>query len=143
MLARRALDIYTQLHGAESEKFASATGILADILDYFNDVDDDEVLRLHEQAKAIYARVYGRLSLNVAACENNLSVAYGRRANRALTTHDLNRSVANEELALSHYRESARIYRAINHMDDAERCTVMVEEGLRRITALRAAATRG
>ena len=140
MLARRALEIRTQLYGAESKEVANALGTLADILTYFNDVDDDEVLRLHEQAKAIYARVYGILSSNVAAGEYNLGVAYNKRARRAHDVHDLDRYVANLELAIPHFREAARIYRATNHVDSgdkAARSVADMEERLRIATARR------
>ena len=50
VLARRVLEIDTQLHGAESEEVAGSIGVRK--LQFFNDVgDDDEVLRLYEQAK--------------------------------------------------------------------------------------------
>ena len=45
-LARRALEIQTQLHGTEHQHVANAMRLLADVLDYFNNVDDDDVLRL-------------------------------------------------------------------------------------------------
>ena len=41
MLARRGLEIYTQLYGAESRQVANGVEILAGVLDYFNDIDDD------------------------------------------------------------------------------------------------------
>ena len=138
MLSRRALEINTQLHGAESREVGNDMSALASILDCFSDVDDDEVLRLHEQAKTVYARVQGSLSSNVAICEYNLGVTYFKRAKRAHAAHDLDRCVANLELALSHFREAARIYRAINHMDDADdaaRDVVKIEEELRRFAA--------
>ena len=120
MLARRALEIRTQLQGAENEQVADVMGTLAEILGYFNDVDDDEVPRLHEQAKAIHARMQGKLSPNVAVGEKNLGVFYYRRARRAHDANDLDRELANLELALPHFREAARIYRAINHMEDGD-----------------------
>ena len=145
MLARRALKIDTQLYGTESQEVANSMGALASILDCFNDVDDDEVLRLHEQAIAIFARVEGSLSTNVAAGEGNLGNAYNKRAIRAYSVDDLDRCVANLELALPHYREAVRICRAINHVDNADsasRNDVRVEEKLRQVVAERAAATR-
>ena len=45
-LARIALEIQTQLHGTEHQHVANAMRLLADVLDYFNNVDDDDVLRL-------------------------------------------------------------------------------------------------
>ena len=86
MLARRALEIHTQLFGAESKEVAGNMGVLAGALSYFNDVDDDdddEVPRLYEQANDIYARVEGNSSSNVAACKNNLGIVYEKRAKRA------------------------------------------------------------
>ena len=50
--ARQALEIHTQLYGTENVNVAADMGTLADVLDHFNDVDDDEVLRLIEQAIA-------------------------------------------------------------------------------------------
>ena len=146
MLARRALEIHTQLSGLESEQAASDMGLLADALDFFNDVDDNEVLRLYEQAKAIFARQQGSLSPNVATCEKNLAVAYCARADRARKAKDLDRSIANLEMALPRLREAVRIFRAINYVDAADtaaRELVGKEEQLRQAIALRAAATRG
>ena len=131
MLARRALEMHTQLRGGKPDHIAVCMDLLASIVDYFNDVDDDEIPRLHEQAKVIFARVHGSLSPNVATCERNLGNTYERRARRALAAyerraerteaaHDLKRYVTNLELALPHYREAVRIHRAINHMDMAD-----------------------
>ena len=119
-LVRKALEIDTQLYGTESDEVAGDIGSLANVLKYFNDVDDDEILRLCEQAIAIYGRVQGSLSPNVAVGENNFASAYGQRATRARVTNDMDRYVAYLELALTHYREAARIYRAINHVDAAD-----------------------
>ena len=141
-LARKALEIHTQLCGGES-KVAGDMVLLASVLDYFNDVDDDEVPRLYEQAKSIYARVQGSLSPNVAAVEKNLGVLYYNSARRA--AHDLDRCVANLERALPRHREAARIFRLINHVDMADqaaRDVVKVEDFLREITIKRAAKTR-
>ena len=147
MLARRALEINTRLYGAESYQVANSKGVLASILEYFNNVDDDEALRLYEQAKAIHARVYGSSSLNVASGDFNLATAYHNRAVRALTADDLDGCVANAELALPRYREAARIYRAINIMDNAdqaEREVVTIENMLRDVTVkIAARASRG
>ena len=146
MLARRALEIHTQMHGIESEKVAGDVSTLAGILDHFNDVDDDEVPRLYEQAIAIYARVQGKLSSNVAVSENNLGAAYHKRAKRAQTANDLDRYVANLELALPHFREAVRIYRAINRVDKADQVAsvvVNIEELLRQVVARRSATIRG
>ena len=145
MLARKALEINTKLYGIESCEVAENLGILAIIIDYFNGVDDDEVLRLYQQMKAIFVRKEGTLSRNVAAAEANLGTSYCNRAKRALDAHDLNRQVANLELALPHFRESARIFRAINHMEKANQYdekVVNAEKLLLYATERRAAATR-
>ena len=145
MLARKALEIHTRLYGIESGEAAEDMGLLASSLDYFNDVDDDEVLRLYEQSIAILARVHkGSLSPNVGTGERNLGVSYRKRADRARTANDLDRCVANLELALPRYHEAARIFRAINQVDKAEDCAqgaVAIEEILRVTTAVTATAT--
>ena len=110
MLARSALEIYTQLHGIESLEAANSMGTLAIALDFFNDVDDDEDTRLLELASAIFSEVYGGLSSNVAVSERNLFLLYTKKAKRAYAAHDLNRLVAHQQQALSHLREAARIY---------------------------------
>ena len=138
-LARRALEIRTQLHGIESNEITTATTamvVLADLLEYFNNVDDDEVLCLYEQSIAITARVAGTSSLTVASAKQNLAVAHYNRATRARAANDLDRELANLELALSHYREAARIYRAVNRVDrvdEAAQRVVQVEEALRQL----------
>ena len=149
-LARKALEIYTKLYGAESAKVAMAMSSLADILDHFNDVDDDEVLHLYEQSIAITWRVEGSSSPNVAAVENKLGDAYIGKASRAEDANDLDRCMVNLELALSHFREAARVYRANNHVarvDRSLRKAALVEEqirlaGIARATAAAAATTR-
>ena len=141
-LARRALEIRTQLYGLEHENVANAMSLLADALDYFNNVDDDEVLRLYEQSIAIQARVEGSSSVNVAVGNNNLALAYYKRSKRARAANDL-REMANLESALIHLREAARINRAINNMDRADKVAqyiVKIEEKLRHCTIARAAA---
>ena len=105
-LARRALDIFTQLHGLENSYVADGMSLLADMLDYFNDVDDDEILRLYEQSIAIQARVEGSLSVNVAVGENNLAAMYHKKAKRAHAANDVDRELANLELSLPHFREA-------------------------------------
>jgi tetratricopeptide (TPR) repeat protein len=64
--ARKALELNSQLHGTESSKVAMGMSAIADVLDFFNDIDDDESLRLCEQAGAITRRVEGSSSTNVA-----------------------------------------------------------------------------
>ena len=115
MLSRRALEICTQLYGDESERVAATIGILASALNYFNDCDDDEVPRLYEQAKSIYARV-GSTS-HVAGCYENLGNTYIKRAKIAVKSKDLDRAIANIEQALLRYKNASRIYRTINNVD--------------------------
>ena len=114
----------------------SNISLLAQSLDFFNDVDDDEVLRLCEKANQIYVRVEGGLSLKVGANENTLGRVYDRRAKkRASRAHDLDRYVANQEFSLRHYREAARIFAAINLdelADEARQNVAKVDELLRR-----------
>ena len=134
-LARKALEIHTQLYGAESEQVSMDIGILADVLQYFNGVDDDEILRLYERAIAIYRRVQGSLSLNVAVGENNLGNTFQILADEALDAKDGDRCVANLELALPHFRETERIFRATNHVEKnrATQRVAMVEEELQLV----------
>ena len=141
-LARKALEIHTQLYGTENVVVACAMGTLADVLDYFHNVDDDEILRLIEQGIAIFRRFEGSLSVNVAVDETKLGNAYVSRAERARAVNDLERELANLELALSHYREAARIYRPINHVDKADKTLHNIakfEERIRQIGIARAA----
>ena len=140
--ARQSVDIHAQLHGTESGRASSSMNTLASVLDFFHDANDDEVLRLTEQAIVIDTRVCGRMSASVGANEHCLGHAYHRRAEKAHGANDLDRCIENLELALSHYREAAQIYKAINHMDAADnslRCVAQVEEKLRQGRIARAA----
>ena len=144
-LARKALEIHTQLHGTENIDVAHDMRELASVLDYFNNVDDDEVLRLYEQANSITSRVEGSSSVNVAVGVQNLGNAYLKRAKRAQNTNDLDRCMANMELALPHYREAARIYRVVNHVDAVDRSLRRVAEteaNIRQLRIAKAATTR-
>ena len=147
--ARKALEMRTQLYGSESTKVAASMASLATVLNYFNDVDDDEILILIGQAITIYSQVEGSTSMNVAVDENDLGNAYKGRAMRAQDANDLDRSLANFKLALSHYREAARIFRIINHVDSADGVLRNVDEAEKRIReigiaqAAASAATRG
>ena len=137
-LARSSLAMHIQVYGAVSSEVASTMVTLANIFCYFFTVDD-EVLRLLQQAIIIHTRVHGSTSLYVAAGEDNLGGAY---SGRAKTANDLDRAQANLELALPHFRESARIYTAINHVgkaDDTRNKAAAVEEDIRQIVVLRAA----
>ena len=137
-LARRALEIHTQMYGIESNATSNNMVVLAEALDYFNNDGDDEVLRLFEQSIASDTRLFGSSSVNVAIGEEKLGVAYFNRAGRASGANDLDRQVTNLELTLPHYREAARIYRSVNRMDEAERVSQKiesVEERLRQVTS--------
>ena len=145
-LARKALELRTQLYGTEGADVAGAMGTLADVLNCFNDVEDDEVLRLYEQASAIYRRVEGISSMNAATMVYQLGNAYIHRAVRAQTVNDLDRSMANMELALPRCREAARIYRDNNHVDNADkalRTINKVEEYIQLIEVAKAVAAAG
>ena len=118
------------------------------MLDYFNNVDDDEVLRLYAQANEITSRLEGTMSPNVATGEHNLGNVYNKRAIRAETDNDLDRCIAYLELALPRYIEAARIFKAINHVDSANNFlhnVAEIEENIRqlRITKAATAANRG
>ena len=141
--ARKALEIHNQLDGSESVTVATDMSTVAQLLDYFNDVDDDEFSHLHQQAIAINRRVEGSLSFNVAAGERNFGIACEKRAERAEAANDLDRCMANYELALTHSREAARILGANNRMDmagTALRFITIIEENIRRVGIARAAA---
>ena len=117
--------------------------VLAEALAYFNDDDDEEVIRLFEQSKAMFALLHGSSSSNVAASEGKLGVVYQNRAARAHDANDLDHELTNLELALSRYRETARIFRAINHIesaDQASRIADEVEEELRQVAIVRSEA---
>ena len=143
VLARQALEIRTQLYGTERVDVANDMGGLADALDFFNDVDDDEVLRLHEQANSITSRLEGSSSVNLAVGNRNIGNAYRSRAQRAVDSDDVDRCITNLELALPHFREAIRIYRVNNFMDSADdllRHAMALEEQIRDIGS---AAKRG
>ena len=149
-LARRAVEIHTQLEGTESVVVANSMGVLAEAMDHFNnDDDDEEILRLFEQTKAIHVRVYGSSSLCVAIGESKVGNVYYGRAERANAANDLDRCMANIELALPHLRESARIFRDMGRGDEADELAqniVAAEETLRDVAIERAAvaaATKG
>ena len=142
-LARKAIVLYTPLCGNESAKVAMATGSLADVLEYFNDVDDDEIPHLIKQSIAVYRRLEGNASMNVFKREIRLAYSYRQRANRAKDANDLDRSLANLELAMSHLRETARIARDINHAEsivNAHRGIAEIEESIRRTKIAKATA---
>jgi len=140
--ARRSLEIHTKLYGTESKNVAADLRGLADILGHFNDVDDDEVLRLYEQSIAISCRLEGRMSASVGLGEYNFGNEYLRRAGRAMAVNDPDRWMTNMELALPHFHEAARICSSVYYLemaDEALRNSVEIEEDLRNVRAARAA----
>ena len=141
--ARQSVELSTQLYGTNDGITATYMIQLAQILDFFNDTDDDEILRLCEQTIAIFFRVDGRKSHNVGVSENSLASAYKKRAIRAYGVMDLDRCVTNLELALAHFREAVRIHTTNNNTVDADRSlkgAEGMEEKLRQVTIARAAA---
>ena len=134
--ASKALELRTQVHGTESAKVGGAMSMLSTVLDYFNDVEDGEVLRLRDQSISIYRRVEGSSSVNVAIGLDKKGGSYTASAKRAYDANELERCLANLESALPHMKEAARIYRAINHLAMAEvtlQNITMVEEQIRLI----------
>ena len=149
-LLRRALEINTQRFGERDVKVAHAMCAIADALDYFNDVDDDEVIRLLERSTAIFTRVYGAVSVNAATSDTNVGGALLARATRANAAHDLDREQTNLNLALLRFVEASRIFRIVDRLDMVEQTTngiAEIEAKLRWVatarTALAAAGTRG
>ena len=74
--------------------------------------------------------------------------AYRNKADRATIADDWDRCMNDLALVLPHYREAARIYRAINHVDAADRARRNfdeVEDEMRqvRIASAAAAGSRG
>ena len=135
-LMRKALEIETQLHGTESEAVASAVGSLANILQHFNGIEEDEIVHLYEQAISVYSRIQGSTSLNVATAKKNLAKVYDRRA---LGSNDLERCLTDLEKALAHSIEAVRIYRAINLVDEANNCEQLAPRIEERIIQVRLA----
>ena len=155
-LARQALELHSQLFGAESAQVASDMGILANVLDQFNNVDDDdddddEIFRLYERSNAIFSIVEGSSSPNVAVGRGQLGIAHVNRARRARAVNDMDRCLTNYTLALTHLNEAARICRANHHVDKADTAlgnVAQVEEEIRQIrtamsSSTAAPATRG
>ena len=139
--ARQSVEINKQEYGATSEHVALSMGTLSDVLDYFSDGRNDEVLCLNNQALAIHMRMYGKMSMNVGTCEYNLGSCYDRRANNAQNVNDWDQCYAHLELALTHYREAVEIFQTINFVDNAvaaKRNMAVVEDQLLRIAATRA-----
>ena len=143
--ARKAIEIHTELRGAESSDVAGDLVILADILRYFNNgMVEDEVLNLYAQAKAIFIRMQGADGVNVAAADKNLGNAYYERAKKAMALNDGERCVVNMELALPCYREAVRIYTLNNHLEkaaEARRNIVQIEASLPILATRRSTTT--
>ena len=142
-LARKALEMKTQQHGLEHVEVATSMNTLSDVLSFFNEVGDDEIPRLLEQSIAIYARLQGRISANVAAGEFFLATVYHERAKRAEFGDFMEKHATNWELSLPHYREASRIYRALNYVEKADsvaREADSVEEILQNLAIIRSAA---
>ena len=147
-LAREALEIHTQLNGTESITVAMDMGALADILSYFNGVDD-EILRLRQQTVALFSRVNGSSPSNVALSKLSLGITYNNMASGSrgsLSTADLGRCVTKMEAAVTHFREAERIFRFINHVDRANMAVQLAqsaEEDLRQDRIAASKATKG
>ena len=124
-LARRALAIDALFVGPESHEVAFDMTALGHSLECLYD-NNDESIRLFEQAIVIFARVEGRMSMNVAVNERFLGSAHEARAKKV---NDRDRRTATLTLALSRYYESSRIFRAINRINKA----IEVERDIRRI----------
>ena len=143
-LARKAIEIHSRLYGANSKEVINNSGILAGALDVFGNGNDDEPIRLYEQAISFRSRIEGSSSINVAIGNRNLCKTHLNRARRAIDANDLVRALASWELALFHCREAARIFRFNNHMDgadDALACIADIEENI-QIARSTASATR-
>ena len=136
------MELHTQLDGTESENVAGDMIMLAEVLGYASDVDDDEITHLFEQAIAIYSRVEGSSSVNAGAVEHNLGRTYIQRAARAQSANDVDRCMANLELALPHFREATRIYKAVNRLDRADESLRNVAQAEKKIRQIRIASAR-
>ena len=140
-LARTSLEMRTRLFGAESVDVALSLEILSEALEFFNDVDDDEVIRLKEQSIVIFTRAEGISTYNVATSNDNKGNVHKNRAKRANDANDLDRCLTDLQLALSCYREAARIFRANRHVNCANASLYnasMTEESIRRVEMIRA-----
>ena len=150
-LARKAVAMYTKLHGTDNFRFANALGVLAQALNFFNNLDDDdEVTRLYQQAIDITLRGEGNLSCNLAIDEHRLGEVYNKRAISACNACmsfvstgmmdqaaiQLDRCKINFDLALPHFKEALRVYRAIDREERAASSlhrVTEIEENLRKI----------
>ena len=141
--ARKALELQTQLRGTEDVFVADAMNGLAVVLNFFNIFEDNEKIRLMDQSNAIFLRIEGSLSVNVAVGEGKLGTLYGDMARRQLANNDLDLCVVTLELALTHFGEALRICRLNNHVEvanDVLRNIAHVKEDMRKVGIARAAA---
>ena len=142
-LARKALEIHTQLHGREHNKVAADLLTLAEILAYFNNSDDDDIPLLYQESIAIYRRVEENSSVNVGVCERSFALFYLIRANNARSANEVDRELADLEQALTHFIETARICKIVDRVEKAEQATegiILIEERIRQIEIAKAAA---
>ena len=103
----------------------------------------NEKIRLMDQSNAIFLRIEGSLSVNVAVGEGKLGTLYGDMARRQLANNDLDLCVVTLELALTHFGEALRICRLNNHVEvanDVLRNIAHVKEDMRKVGIARAAA---
>jgi len=138
--ARQSLEINIQEYGEQSEHVALSMGTLSDVLDYFSDGRDDEVLRLNNEALVIHMRKYGKMSMNVGTCQYNLGSCYDRRATNALHINQLDQCYAFLESALICFQEAAEIFETIHFVDNAKAAkthTATIEGRLLRVAAIR------
>ena len=138
--ARQSVEINSKEYGAHSEHVALSMGTLSDVLDYFSEGRNDEVLVLNEQALVIHMRMHGKMSMNVGTCHYNMGSCYDRRASNALHDKDLDQCYAHYEVALTHFREAVEIFEATNLKDNAiaaKSNVAIIEDHLLRIAAVK------
>ena len=135
--ARQALDTFSRLHGIERKTVAMAKVMLAQVLNFFKEEDDDEAIQLFEQSKAIYIQLQGNSSIKVGEIEEDLGALYYNKAKRALEgTNDLHNTLSYVDLSLPRLREAVRIYRSLGRLnkevDRSIKMTIEIE-GLRQL----------
>ena len=124
-LARKAIKINTELHGAESKQVATNMCVLAAALDYFND-DANEAIRLYQQGIDVFSRLQGSSSFNVAANKMNVGRIYYQRVLRVRESMrdraegDVAQMFCDLDHALAHYREAIPMFRTLRLMDKAD-----------------------
>ena len=110
------MEIDGHLFGSESQEVAYDQAALSHALEYTTSCNSDESICLLEHAIAIFARVEGRLCVNVAMNERYLGLAYETRAKRI---NDQDQRVIMLNLALLRYHEALRIYQVLQRHDKA------------------------